>query len=154
MTTPPLPSPLSDDRLNRVANGLHSAAIHLLRRARTADAETGLTPERLSLLSILCYAGPRRVGELAQAEMVSAPAISRILNGLEQSGLARRERHATDRRRVLVRATPKARRLMDTARRKRLEHIAEELVMLGQEDLETLERAVAVLESLGRNRSR
>jgi hypothetical protein len=43
---------------------------------------------------------------------------------------------------------------MDTARRKRLEHIAEELVMLGQEDLETLERAVAVLESLGRNRSR
>jgi DNA-binding MarR family transcriptional regulator len=150
MSNPPLPSRLSDNRLNRVANRLHSAAIHILRRARTVDATTGLTPERLSLLSVLCFGGPRTVGELADAEMVSRPAISRILNGLEESGLARRERTRPDRRQVVVHATGKGRRLMEAARSRRLARIAEELATLDPGELDTLEAALGSLDEMNR----
>ncbi len=150
MSSPPIPTGLADTRVTRIANRLHSAAIHLLRRARTADQTTGLSPERLSLLSVLCFAGARTVGELAGAEMVSAPAISRILNPLEEAGLVRRERATSDRRRVIVHATAKGRRMMDAARRRRLERIAAELERLDESELGVLEAATEALDFLGR----
>ncbi len=78
MPIPPVPRGMSDDLLNRVANQLHSIAIHMLRRARVTDRENGLTPERLSLLSILAYDGPKSISELAALEMVSLPATTVI----------------------------------------------------------------------------
>lgn len=149
MATPPLPGGLTDDRVHRIANQLHSAAIHLLRRARVVDRQAGLTAERLSLLSVLSYAGPRTIGQLADAELVSRPAISRIVSALEDAGLARRKKTASDRRLVLVHATAKGRRLMEAARKRRLETIAAELVGLDGSALSALERAGPVLESLG-----
>ena len=149
MATPPLPSGLENSRTNRIANKLHSAAIHLLRRARVVDRQAGLTAERLSLLSVLSFAGPRTVSQLAAAECVSRPAISRILNSLEDAGLVRREKTSTDRRLVRVHATAKGTRLMESARKRRLEVIAGELTGLDAKALSTLERAAKVLESLG-----
>ena len=149
MATPPLPGGLTDDRVHRIANQLHSAAIHLLRRARVVDRQAGLTAERLSLLSVLSYAGPRTIGQLADAELVSRPAISRIVSALEDAGLARRKKTASDRRLVLVHATAEGRRLMEAARKRRLETIAAELAGLEGSALSALERAGPVLESLG-----
>lgn len=150
MSTPPLPEGLADTPATRVANRLHSAAIHLLRRARVADRETGLTPERLSLLSVLTFAGPRTMGELAAIEQVSAPAISRSVKALEADGLVRRQRPGRDRRQVRVQATAAGRRLMDAGRRRRLEYIERELRDLGRRELEQLGRAATILESLRR----
>ncbi|MGH9778857.1 MAG: MarR family winged helix-turn-helix transcriptional regulator, partial [Candidatus Acidiferrales bacterium] len=53
-----------------VADRLHSAAIHLLRRLRKRDLETGVGPAQLSALSVVVFAGPRTLGELARAEQV------------------------------------------------------------------------------------
>jgi DNA-binding MarR family transcriptional regulator len=150
-TTPSLPPGISDSPAHRVANVLHSAAIRVLRRARAVDSESGLTPERLSLLSILCFAGPKTVGELALAEMVSRPAISRTLNGLEALGLVRRTRTARDRRQVVVKATARGRRVMDGARKRRLERIAGDLSRLPPGALDTLEAATGALEGVGRS---
>jgi len=119
-----------------------------LRRARTVDSATGLTSQRLSLLSVLCFAGPRTVGQLADAEMVSRPAISRILNGLENDGLARRKHSTSDRRRVVVHATAKGRSVIESARRMRIERISEQLVGLTHADLDVVEAAAKVLASL------
>jgi hypothetical protein len=44
---------MPENLLNNVANQLHALSVHLLRQARISDREAGLTPERLSLLSIL-----------------------------------------------------------------------------------------------------
>lgn len=154
MATPPLPHGLNDDRVHRTANQLHSMAIHLLRRARVADHESGLTPERLSLLSVLAFAGPRTIGQLADAEWVSRPAISRIVSSLEDAGLVKRDKTKTDRRLVVVHATANGKKLMDVARRARLELIATELAPLDPTDLSILEQAGAVLESLGGRRPR
>ena len=88
-----------------LAERLHSAAIHLLRRLRAEDDASGLTAPRLSALSVLVFGGPRTVGELARAEQVRAPTISRLVAGLERDGLVRRERDPDDARVQRIRAT-------------------------------------------------
>src|SRR5580704_13285205 len=42
-----------------VADQLHSAAIHLLRRLRVHDRETNVGPAQLSALSVLVFGGPK-----------------------------------------------------------------------------------------------
>lgn len=148
MASPPLPPEIDDTLVARTANRLHSAAIHLLRWVRMADRETGVSPERLSILSILAFAGPRTVGEIAELELVSPPAISRILNGMEKNGLVARERMEVDRRFVRVAATLKGRRLVDGARGRRLVRMASRLEVLGDDELTTLQRATEILERL------
>lgn len=139
MSTPPLPSDLPDDALHRVTNRLHSLAIRALRHARVADEESGLSPQRLSLLSVLVYAGSRTVGELAALEQVSAPAVSRIATALERAGLLSRERDAADRRVVRLAATDRGRALLEEARRRRLERLAALLASLAPERLAAIE---------------
>lgn len=148
MSIPPLPPGIRDSPRARVANRLHSIAIHLLRRARRVDRATGLGPERLSLLSVLAYGGPRTVTELADAEMVSRPAITRIVKALEELGLVERNRGASDRRQVVVRATSKGRTVMEAGRRRRVERIVEELQSLDHRALAAVDKAARVLESL------
>lgn len=152
MASPALRPGVQDTTVLRLANRLHSAAIHLLRWARLADRETGLSAERLSILSVLAYAGSKTVTELAEIEMVSPPAISRILNSLEENGFVARERVANDRRYVSVRVTTKGKALMNEARARRLERIAAGLERLDAEQRRVLGAAVEVLESLERER--
>ena len=69
-----------------MADRLHSAAIHLLRRLRVEDEALGISAPRLSALSVLVFAGPRRVGELAEAEQVEPPTMTRLVDGMERDG--------------------------------------------------------------------
>lgn len=148
MSIPPLPAGLADSQSSRAANALHSLSIHVLRRARTADKETGLSPERLSLLSVLAFAGPRSVSALAEIEGVSRPAISRIVGSLEAQGLVDRTRDPDDGRGVVVRATAKGRKLVERGRRRRVELIDKELRGLSRRDLSVLEDALEILAGL------
>jgi len=69
-----------------VADRLHSAAIHLLRRVRKQDVATGEGPARLSALSVLVFGGQKTLSELAAAEQVKPPTMSRIVAGLARNG--------------------------------------------------------------------
>src|SRR5438046_9481854 len=73
-----------------VADRLHSAAIHLLRRVRSTDVQTRVTPAQLSALSVL-MSGPKTLGQLASAEQVRPPPITRLAEDLQRLGLVRRE---------------------------------------------------------------
>src|SRR6185436_10841615 len=84
-------------RERELADRLHSAAIHLLRRARRSDPLTGATPAQLSALSVL-MSGPKTLGELAAAEQVRAPTISRLAAEMERLRLIRRREDRTDAR--------------------------------------------------------
>ena len=139
------PAGLAPSNVLEVANRLHSAAIHLLRRARIADRDSGLSPERLSLLSVLVYAGPRTLSQLAEIEQVSRPAISRSVKALTEAGLVRRERSPSDRRSVTIHPTDRGRRLMEQGRRRRLERIAVDLEKLDDKALQALARAADIL---------
>ena len=87
-----------------VADRLHSAAIHLLRHARKQDVLARVGPARLSALSVLVFGGPMALGQLAAAEQVKAPTMSRIVAGLKRSGLAKIETDSKDARRIRVTA--------------------------------------------------
>jgi DNA-binding MarR family transcriptional regulator len=129
-----------------IADELHSAALHLVRMVRTVDAEMGLSPARASALSVLVFGGPRTVGALAEAEGVRSPTMTRLVNGLEVDDLVRRRAGDGDRRQVIVEATPGARRLLQSGRRRRVELLEGLVAELGDEDREVLRRAAALME--------
>jgi DNA-binding MarR family transcriptional regulator len=131
-----------------LADRLHSAAIHLLRRVRRVDDATGLSAARLSALSVIAFAGPIRISGLASAEQVRMPTMTPIVAALERDGLVSRESDASDARAALLRVTPKGLRLMTEARSRRVAVLATELAALSAAERETLERAIAVLERL------
>jgi DNA-binding MarR family transcriptional regulator len=131
-----------------VADRLHSAAIHLLRRIRKEDTLTGIGPAQLSALSVLVFGGPMTLGHLAAAEQVKPPTMTRIVAGLERSGLATRVADAKDARRVQIRATPKGTRLLQAGRKRRIEYLACQLVSLTERERSTLTEAVQILEEV------
>ena len=97
---------ISDDaRAERLADRLHSASIHLLRRLRRQDDASGVTAPHLSALSVLVFGGARTLGELAAAEQERPPSMTRIVRNLERDGLVERETHPDDRRAVRSRST-------------------------------------------------
>jgi DNA-binding MarR family transcriptional regulator len=132
--------------LNATADRLHSAAIHLLRRVRVSDVETGVSPARLSALSVLVFGGPRTMSELAAAEQVRLPTMSALVGKLEAEGLVRRDADPKDRRAVRLRATAKGERLLQRGRRRRIENLVELLEPLSRDELRTVAAAVEILE--------
>jgi DNA-binding MarR family transcriptional regulator len=131
-----------------VADRLHSAAIHLLRRARVRDAELGLSGPRLSALSVVVFAGPLTVSELAGAEQVRSPTMTRLIDGLQRTGLVTREPNPADARSVLVRATPTGRLVLSRSRSRRVEDLAARLSNLDVEGLGTLAEAATLMERI------
>jgi DNA-binding MarR family transcriptional regulator len=130
-----------------IADRLHSAAIHLLRNAAKPDVLSGQGPARLSALSVLVFAGPRTLGELAAAERVKPPTMSRIVAGLKRSGLVRIQKDGKDARRIRISVTAKGERLLQEARWRRIRALAETLAGLNGDDLDILERAANIIES-------
>jgi DNA-binding MarR family transcriptional regulator len=130
-----------------LADRLHSAAIHLLRRARRTDPLTGVSPAQLSALSVL-MGGPRTLGELAAAEQVRPPTMSRLVSEMQRAGVARKVADRVDARVVRVHATPKGLRALSRGRAMRIEAIERLLSGLGAADLDNLERAVGAIETL------
>jgi DNA-binding MarR family transcriptional regulator len=135
-----------NDTATQLADRLHSAAIHLLRRLRREDARTGLSGPRLSALSVVVFAGPLTLGELAAAEQVRPPTMTRLVRALESRGLVAREADESDGRIVRLRATAKGRTLMAEGRARRVRALAEGLRTLETAEVAELGGAVATLE--------
>jgi len=128
-----------------IADRLHSAAIHLLRRVRRQDVATGEGPARLSALSVLVFAGPKTLGELAAAEQVKPPTMSRIVAGLKRSELVTITADPHDARVMHIRATAKGTRLLHKGRELRIAYLASHLQTLAPQELTRLGDAVEIL---------
>lgn len=128
----------------QVADQLHSAAIHVLRRV--SQLESSITPTRLSALSVVVFRGPLTLGDLARAQGVRSPTMSGVVNALVVDGLVRRRAHDTDGRSALIEATAVGRRLLARERRRRIDYIAASLGDLESTELEILWRAGQLLE--------
>src|SRR6266511_2235951 len=122
-----------------LADRLHSAAIHLLRRVAREDLESGLGGPALSALSVIVFGGAISLGRLADAERVRPPTMTRTVQGLEAAGLVRREPDARDRRVINLSATAKGRRVLHAARARRVEALASALEALTAEERRMLE---------------
>lgn len=135
------------DAAEEVANRLHSAAIHLLRRVRVSDQAAGIGPAQLSALSVLVFGGSRSLGELAQAEQVKPPTMSRIVVGLEREGLLRRKK-TDDKRRMLLEATAKGHQVLQEGRKRRVESLAGAVRQLTPNRIDQLRELSELLEKL------
>lgn len=134
-----------------VADRLHSAAIHLLRLVRREDVAPGLSAARLSALSVLVFGGERTVGQLAAAEQVRSPTMSRLVAEMEGEGLVERRAAAVDGRSVVVSATDEGRRVLVEGRRRRVAALAQRLGGLPATEVRLLGEAAAVMERVARN---
>jgi DNA-binding MarR family transcriptional regulator len=132
-------------RLAGAASELNSAAVHLLRGLRATDRSAGLTPARLSALSVLVFGGPCTLGRLARTEDVAGPTMTRIVDGLCDLGLAERRPHPDGGRLVLVAATAEGERVMRAARQARVDAIVTGLRALPAADRDAIVAAAPAL---------
>lgn len=128
-----------------LAGRLHSTAIHLLRLVRVQDAATGIGPARLSALSVIVFGGPVSLNDLARAEQVRPPTMSRIVDALEAEGLARRRINQQDRRAVVIEATEKGAQILKQGRKRRVKFLANYLRRLSAEERKEIDRAVEAI---------
>jgi DNA-binding MarR family transcriptional regulator len=133
----------------QIADQLHSASIHLLRRVRARDSISGVGPAQLSALSVLVFGGPRSLGELAEAEQVRPPTMSRMVTSLVRSGLVRRT-PTDDKRRFRLEPTAKGTKLLQEGRRRRVETLAQALQTLSESDLQQAAHLAEFLHQLVR----
>jgi DNA-binding MarR family transcriptional regulator len=131
-----------------LADQLHSAAIHLLRHLRKEDDASGLSAPRLSALSVIVFGGPITLGQLARAEQVKPPTMTRIVTGLENDGLVRREGDERDKRLTRIYPTPKGRKVLTAGRARRVELLASAVERLGGTELAELGRGTQLLRDL------
>ena len=134
-----------------VADRLHSTAIHLLRRVRKQDVASGEGPARLSALSVLVFGGPKTLGELAAAEQVKPPTMSRIVAGLARSKLVQITADPQDGRRMSIRPTPKGVKLLQEGRHRRIEYLASHLAGLTSAELAQVAESTEILARVLRN---
>ena len=137
---------MNDAQLHDMARGLHSASIRLLRMVRREDRQTGISPPRLSALSVLVFAGPMSLADLAAAEEVRAPTMSRIVEGLVADGLATREAEPGNRRKVRIAATEEGRRRLEAGRERRVRALTGRLRRLAESEQRALQRGAEILE--------
>ncbi len=123
-------------------------AIVLLWRQARRQAPSELTIAQLSALATVVRSGPIGVGQLAEAEALPSPAVTRLADKLEEAGLITRRPNPADRRGVLLAATTAGTRLM--ARREQASNtwLAERLEALPASDRLALEKAVPALWAL------
>ena len=131
-----------------VASALRLAVMRLARRLRGERSDTSLTISQIAALSTLERTGPLTPRELAAAERVQPPSMTRIAASLEAAGLVARTDHPSDGRQVLLAASPAGAALVREDRRRRDAWLAQRLHDLPAEDVEVLRRAAVVLERL------
>jgi DNA-binding MarR family transcriptional regulator len=128
-----------------LAETLHSSAIHLLRKLRREDAASGLNAPRLSALSVVVFAGPVTLGDLAGAEQVRPPTMTRIVDALAEQGLVVKKRNAKDGRSTLIYATAQGKKLLMQGRERRVRALAAQIAALSARERTALGDAAEIL---------
>ena len=141
---------MGEGELREMATRLHAASIRLLRTLRREDDQGGLSAPRLSALSVIVFAGPVSLAELAAAEQVRPPTMSRIVDFLVRERLVTRDIAPDDRRSVRIAATDKGRRLMEAGRDRRIRALLKRLEALADSEKRALTRGVELLERIMR----
>lgn len=131
-----------------IAEKMHSAAIRLIRRLRKSDAASGLPGPKLSVLSVLVFGGPHTMKDLAAAEQVKAPTMSRLVSELEGLGQVAKVRDREDGRVVRVQATAKGRALLEAGKARRLDAFAVQIRKLDVHERRVLSMAGKILSRL------
>jgi DNA-binding MarR family transcriptional regulator len=141
---------MADWETKEIAARLHATSVRLVRALRREDDGSGLSAPRLSALSVVVTAGPMSLAELAKAEQVRPPTMSRLVDALVERGLLTREARPGDRRSVVIAATPEGAKLLAAGRERRIHALVARLGTLAESERRALGRGVEILERLTR----
>lgn len=141
------------DKLCRTDSGLASSlrvsVARLNRRLRTEDVvDRQVSVGGLAVLALLSREGERTIGQIAAAERVQPPSMTRTVSCLEDDGYVERQPHPTDGRQVVVRLARRGEELLDAERRRRDAWLARRLRELTAEERAVLRQAAPILEKL------
>jgi len=140
--------PTETNTRSEIAALLQEQFARLTRQLRTLELPQGMTPERLSALSVIEKRGPISVTALADKEMVRPATMSRMVTALVDDGLVKRSDDKSDGRGVLVTTTAKGRRAYLRAQEQRLQHFADVLESLSTDQLTAMRSLTSALERL------
>jgi DNA-binding MarR family transcriptional regulator len=129
---------------------LRMAIVRTSRRLRqeAAGAVGELTPTAAAALATVERHGPLTPSELAEIERVKRPTATRTLGVLSEAGLVERAPDPEDGRSALVSITAVGRDRLRRLRGRKNAYLARRMRDLPVEDLMTLDRAAAILESV------
>lgn len=130
-----------------LASRLRLAITRMARRLRQ-QGDPALSPSLVAALSTIERLGPLTPSELADAERVQRPTVTRIASRLADAGLIERTPDDRDARAALLAVTPEGRRVLRALRTRKTAYLARRLERLDPEDRAALERAAEVLERL------
>jgi DNA-binding MarR family transcriptional regulator len=132
-----------------LAQALRPSVMRLARRLRQMrDESVDLNSNQLSAMAVLLNSGDLLMGELAAAEKMQPPSMTRIVNGLEARGYVARRPHPDDRRQCLVTLSDEGRRILLANRRRRDEWLAVRIAQLAPADRQVLRQAIEILEKV------
>jgi DNA-binding MarR family transcriptional regulator len=137
-------------RTEQMAAQFHSVSMRMLRVLRREDEEAGMSASRLSALSVIVFAGPISLADLAAAEHVRPPTMSRIVENLVQDALVTRDTDPADRRMVRIAATDAGRAMLDDGRARRVHAISGRLEKLADSERRALSRGLELMERITR----
>lgn len=130
-----------------LASRLRLVVARLARRLRKEDP-SDISPSLLSALATVEHHGPLTLGDLASAEQVSPPSMTRAVGALSDAGLVERVVDPVDRRVAWIGVTTQGKALIQRRRRQRDAYLAAHLRKTTPEELAVLERAAEILERL------
>lgn len=132
------------------ASHLRVSVARLARRLRQEGSATDqdATPSQLTALATLYRDGPMTLGELAAAERVKPPSMTRVVAALEERGLVRREHSTEDARVVHVHITADGRRSHEDYRKRRDAWLFRRLQTLTPDERDLLRRASDLLDKV------
>jgi DNA-binding MarR family transcriptional regulator len=132
-----------------LAQALRPSVMRLARRLRQMrDDSVGLNSNQLSAMAVLLNSGDLLMGELAAAEKMQPPSMTRIVNGLEARGYVARRPQPDDRRQCLVTLSDEGRKILLANRRRRDEWLAIRIAQLAPTEREVLREAIEILEKV------
>lgn len=132
----------------KLAQRLHSSAIRLLRSLRQTDETSGLTASRMSALSVIVFSGQITLGDLAAAEQVRPPTMTRIVNALAEQQLVKKMPDPSDGRIIKITATIKGKRELLKGRAQRVKLLADGIQSLTPAEQNKLSAAISPIQKL------
>ncbi|HJQ41818.1 MAG TPA: MarR family transcriptional regulator [Jatrophihabitantaceae bacterium] len=134
--------------ISELAALLRPSLLRLTRLVRNQRVDMSVTLTQLSAMATVAKHGPMTAGELATAERVQPPSMTKVLANLEERGLVRRDAAPNDRRQAIVSITPAGVELLDEERRSRDAWLSQQLAKLTPDERATLRNVVPVLDKL------
>ncbi|HWH29365.1 MAG TPA: MarR family transcriptional regulator [Mycobacteriales bacterium] len=122
--------------------------MRLARRMRAERADTSLSLTALAALASVERLAPVTPGDLAAAERVQPPSMTRVVAALTDAGLVAREPHPSDGRQALLTITDAGAALLREDRRRREAWLAQRLREVDDDDRAVLRRAAELLDRL------